>query len=167
LYALGHRRIGVVTGPMTGPLTADRLLGVRTQAAARRAEGQLQIRQGDFTHESGEAAAEQLLRGSARPTAIFCFNDEMAFGVMAAARRKGLRVPRDLSIVGFDDIRFARHTDPPLTTVTQPTREIGEGTVRLLLGILSGSDAGPTSLTLPHELTVRQSTAPPPAGPAA
>ena len=169
LYALGHRRIGIVTGPMTGPLTADRLLGVRAQAAARGLEQHLQIRHGDFTLESGAAAAQELLQEPDRPTAVFCFNDEMAFGVIGVARRKGLHVPRDLSIVGFDDIRFSRHTDPPLTTVTQPMREIGEGTVRLLLGILRGSDAAPQSLTLAHQLTVRESTAPPagarPAGP--
>jgi LacI family repressor for deo operon, udp, cdd, tsx, nupC, and nupG len=81
----------------------------------------------------------------------------MAIGVLQAARRRGLRVPQDLSIVGFDDIRFARHMDPPLTTIAQPMREIGEGTVRLLLDILNGKTV-PTSVTLPHSLVVRGST---------
>jgi DNA-binding LacI/PurR family transcriptional regulator len=76
------------------------------------------------------------------------------------ARRRGLRIPNDLSVVGFDDIRYARTLDPPLTTVAQPMRQIGEGTVRLLLEILRGSEA-PESLTLPHTLVVRSSTAPP------
>ena len=77
--------------------------------------------------------------------------------------RIGVRVPRQLSVVGFDDIRFARHMAPPLTTIAQPMRQIGEGTVRLLLGILSGGgDAEtPESVTLPHKLVVRASTAPP------
>ena len=98
-------------------------------------------------------------RGHERPTAIFCFNDEMAFGVLEVARRHGIRVPEDLSVVGFDDIRFSRHMDPPLTTIAQPMREIGEGTVRLLLDILSGKTIVPTSVTLPHRLIVRGSTA--------
>ena len=82
-------------------------------------------------------------------------------GLIRAARRRGLRVPDDLSVVGFDDIRFAECTDPPLTTIAQPMREIGEGTVRLLLEILNGSQLVPVSVTLPHTLQVRGSTAPP------
>jgi LacI family repressor for deo operon, udp, cdd, tsx, nupC, and nupG len=82
----------------------------------------------------------------------------MAFGVLQVARRRGMRVPEDLSIVGFDDIRFSRHIDPPLTTIAQPMREIGEGTVRLLLDILSGKVVVPTSVTLPHKLIVRGTT---------
>jgi len=99
-----------------------------------------------------------------RPTAIFCFNDEMAMGAIEVARRLGIRMPEQLSVVGFDDIRFAAHLAPPLTTIAQPMRQIGEGTVRLLLGILSGGgDADtPESVTLPHKLVVRASTAPPP-----
>ena len=85
----------------------------------------------------------------------------MAIGAIAVARRRGLDVPRDLSVVGFDDIRFARHIDPPLTTIAQPMREIGEGTVRLLLEILSGHQIKPVSVTLPHQLIVRRSTAGP------
>jgi LacI family repressor for deo operon, udp, cdd, tsx, nupC, and nupG len=93
-----------------------------------------------------------------RPTAIFCFNDEMAFGALQVARRHGVGVPDDVSIIGFDDIRFSQHMDPPLTTIAQPMREIGEGTVRLLLDILSGKTVDPTSVTLPHKLVVRGST---------
>ena len=95
------------------------------------------------------------------PTAIFCFNDEMAMGAVETAKRHALRVPLDVSIVGFDDIRFARCIDPPLTTVAQPMRAIGEGTVRLLLAILNDDVTAPESVTLPHTLTIRSSTAPP------
>ena len=84
----------------------------------------------------------------------------MAIGVMDTAKSRGLRIPRDLSVAGFDDIRFARYTDPPLTTVAQPMREIGEGTVRLLLQILNGQTTAPESITLPHTLIVRSSTGP-------
>jgi LacI family repressor for deo operon, udp, cdd, tsx, nupC, and nupG len=161
LYRLGHRRIGVVTGPLVSPLSRDRLLGATTRALAANAEDDLIVRHGDFSIESGAAQAEGLLARPDAPTAVFCFNDEMAIGLIAVARSHGLRVPVDLSVVGFDDIRFARHTDPPLTTIAQPMREIGEGTVRLLLEILRGDEIKPVSVTLPHHLTVRGSTAPP------
>ena len=161
LYALGHRRIAVVTGPLISPLSRDRLLGATTRARTAGAEHDLIVMQGDFSIESGTAIGESVLTRPDRPTAVFCFNDEMAIGVLAVARRRGLSVPQDLSVVGFDDIRFARHMDPPLTTISQPMREIGEGTVRLLLEILRGDEIKPVSVTLPHQLTVRASTAPP------
>jgi LacI family repressor for deo operon, udp, cdd, tsx, nupC, and nupG len=116
---------------------------------------------GDFSIESGAVGAERLLGRKVPPTAIFCFNDEMAMGAVETAKRRGLRVPLDVSIVGFDDIRFARCIDPPLTTVAQPMRAIGEGTVALLLAILNSDVKAPDSVTLPHTLTIRSSTAPP------
>jgi LacI family repressor for deo operon, udp, cdd, tsx, nupC, and nupG len=161
LYQLGHRHIAVITGPLISPLSRDRLQGATSRARVHGAEDQMIVRNGDFSLESGASIAGCLLDHGDRPTAIFCFNDEMAIGVIAVAKRHGLRVPEDLSVVGFDDIRFARHIDPPLTTISQPMREIGEGTVRLLLEILSGDEIKPVSVTLPHQLTLRASTAPP------
>ena len=164
LYGLGHRRIGIVTGPLVSPLSRDRLSGATARAKEQKAMRDFVLVHGDFSIESGAAAAERLLGRTLRPTAIFCFNDEMAMGAIEVARRLGIRVPEQLSVVGFDDIRFARHMAPPLTTIAQPMRQIGEGTVRLLLGILSsGGDAEtPESVTLPHKFVVRASTAPPP-----
>jgi LacI family repressor for deo operon, udp, cdd, tsx, nupC, and nupG len=162
LYGLGHRRIGVVTGPLVSPLSRDRLRGTHAGAKKAGASADLVVLRGDFSIESGQLAGERLLSQSKRPTAVFCFNDEMAIGVLEAARERGIRVPRDLSVVGFDDIRFARYVDPPLTTIAQPMREIGERTVRLLLEILNGSTTTPVSVTLPHKLVVRKSTAPRP-----
>jgi LacI family repressor for deo operon, udp, cdd, tsx, nupC, and nupG len=159
LYRLGHRRIGIVTGPLVSPLSRDRLAGTTTRARAERAEHELIVVQGDFSIEAGKAAAERLLERDDPPTAVFCFNDEMAMGVMESARLRGVRVPRDLSVVGFDDIRFARHMSPPLTTIAQPMREIGAGTVRTLVDILAGRTVAPLSVTLPHTLVVRSSTA--------
>jgi LacI family transcriptional regulator, repressor for deo operon, udp, cdd, tsx, nupC, and nupG len=161
LYGLGHRHIAVVTGPLESPLSRDRLRGTRSSAQARNVESALLVMTGDFSIESGAKAAQQLLARADPPTAIFCFNDEMAIGVIDAARERGVNVPRDLSVVGFDDIRFARHVEPPLTTVAQPMRDIGHGTVRLLLDILAGRLLPPTSITLPHALIVRRSTASP------
>jgi LacI family repressor for deo operon, udp, cdd, tsx, nupC, and nupG len=160
LYKLGHRRIGVVTGPLVSPLSRDRLAGATARAKKARAERDMIVMNGDFSIESGALAAERLLGREQPPSAIFCFNDEMAMGVIETARRRGLRVPNDLSVVGFDDIRYARMVDPPLTTVAQPMRQIGEGTVRILLQILRGAEP-PESVTLPHTLVVRSSTAPP------
>jgi LacI family repressor for deo operon, udp, cdd, tsx, nupC, and nupG len=165
LYRLGHRRIGIVTGPLVSPLSRDRLRGATMRAKQQRAERDFVVINGDFSIESGAAGAERLLGRREPPTALFCFNDEMAMGAIETAKRHGLRVPLDVSIVGFDDIRFARYIDPPLTTVAQPMRAIGEGTVRLLLEILNGTESTvPESVTLPHTLTIRASTAPPRAG---
>jgi LacI family repressor for deo operon, udp, cdd, tsx, nupC, and nupG len=159
LYRLGHRRVGVITGPLASPLSRDRLRGVKSEAKSKGREGDLIVGQGDFTIASGAAMADQLLTRKDAPTAVFCFNDGMAVGVIQTAKRYGRKVPDDLSVVGFDDIQFARYIDPPLTTVAQPMREIGEGTVRLLLEILDGNEIAPVSITLPHTLMVRASTA--------
>jgi LacI family repressor for deo operon, udp, cdd, tsx, nupC, and nupG len=159
LYDLGHERIGVVTGPLLSPLSRDRLTGSLASATRHGREADVIVTQGDFSIRSGSDAAATLLSRPDPPTAVFCFNDEMAMGVVSMARCRGLHVPTDLSIVGFDDIRFAQCIDPPLTTIAQPMREIGEGTVRLLLEILNGSPIAPVSITLPHTLQVRASTA--------
>ena len=161
LYSLGHQRVAVVTGPLASPLSRDRLRGAKAGARAAKAQRHLTVVAGDFSISSGTIAATRLLARKPSPTAVFCFNDEMAIGVMQTARRRGIRVPEDLSVVGFDDIRFARYLDPPLTTVTQPMREIGEGCVRLLLEILRGNASAPESVTLQHQLTVRSTTAAP------
>src|SRR5207237_7918799 len=136
--ALAHRdrgdtrASGRAPGPLVSPLSRHRLRGATSRAKQQRAERDFVVMNGDFSIESGAAAAERLLGRKEPPTAIFCFNDEMAMGVVEVARRLGVRVPARLSVVGFDDIRFARHMDPPLTTIAQPMRQIGEGTVRLL-----------------------------------
>ena len=160
LYDLGHRRIAVITGPLVSPLSRERLRGA-SNVVRERGGSDLIVAGGDFTVESGAAAAGRLLSGPVRPTAIFCFNDEMAMGVLDYARGAGVRVPDELSVVGFDDIRFARYMYPALTTVAQPMRAIGEETVKLLLSILADDTFVPQDVTLPHQLVVRASTAPP------
>jgi LacI family repressor for deo operon, udp, cdd, tsx, nupC, and nupG len=159
LYGLGHVRIGVITGPLASPLSRDRLAGVRSAAAARGLGAELRVATGDFSIESGLEQAAGLLAAEAAPSALFCFSDEMAMGALEAIRRKGLACPRDVSVVGFDDIRYAAHLDPPLTTVSQPMDRIGHETVRLLLAVLSGEAQAVRNVTLPHELVVRASTA--------
>lgn len=157
LYGLGHRRVGVITGPLASPLSRDRLSGVQA-AAARFGRWSLSVAQGDFSIESGLAQALALLDADPAPTAIFCFSDEMAMGALEAFRRRGLSCPGDISLVGFDDIRYARHLDPPLTTVSQPKEAIGHEVVRLLLDILADRVATIRHVTLAHELVVRSST---------
>lgn len=159
LYDLGHSRIGVLTGPLASPINRDRLAGVHTAASASGHAASLQVDTGDFSIESGLEQALALLEMTPRLTALFCFSDEMAMGALEALRARGLHCPRDVSIVGFDDIRYARHLDPPLTTIGQPMDRIGHEAVRLLLDILSGRAAALEQVTLPHELVVRGSTA--------
>jgi LacI family repressor for deo operon, udp, cdd, tsx, nupC, and nupG len=161
LYSLGHRRIGVITGPLDRPLSRDRLRGVQSSAAAERATRQLTVVHGDFSIAAGPVGAAELMARKEPPTAIFCFNDEMAIGVLDYARKQGLRVPEDLSVIGFDDIRFSQYLVPALTTVSQPMRQIGQETVRLMLEILRGTNRRPKSVTLPHKLMIRESTARP------
>ncbi len=91
------------------------------------------------------------------PTAVFCANDEMAMGAIRATKESGRRVPQDVSVVGFDDIRFAAYADPPLPTIRQPQREIGETAMRLVLQVFENR-GGSDNVVLPHRLVVREST---------
>ncbi|MGN6277893.1 MAG: LacI family DNA-binding transcriptional regulator [Sphingomonas sp.] len=157
LYAMGHRDIALVLGPQDSPLTRDRLIGAQRAAEDRGLVGRLVVESGDFSVESGRRAANALFARTPRPTAIFCFSDEMAIGTLAAARSAQIACPEALSVVGFDDIQMARYVDPPLTTIRQPMAEIGRKTVELLIAILQGRQAAPVSATLPHRLIIRQS----------
>lgn len=160
LYGLGHSRVGVITGPLVSPLSRDRLAGVQNAAVRRGLMGELAVATGDFSLEAGARQAAALLERTPAPTAIFCFSDEMAMGALQAIRGRGLRCPQDISLVGFDDIRFAGFLDPPLTTMSQPMDRIGHEVVRLLLDILTGEVEATRHVTLPHRLVVRASTAP-------
>lgn len=112
--------------------------------------------------EGGTAALRRAWEDGLRPTGILAMSDAMAIGVLRAARELGLRVPQDLSVVGFDDIDFSQHTDPPLTTVHQPIREKGESAVRQLLSVVERRDLRPRQLRLETRLIVRGSTGPAP-----
>jgi len=160
LYGLGHERIAVVGGPPDNPLHQQRLEGARAAGRARGRLRQLSVVPGDFSVESGHAAATALLAAASAPTAIFCFSDQMALGTLAACRELGVRVPEELSIVGFDDLASSRYLTPPLTTIRQPMREIGDRAVKLLLAIIEGVDV-PLQQTLDFSLMLRGSTASP------
>ncbi|RVV96514.1 LacI family transcriptional regulator [Mesobaculum littorinae] len=156
LAGLGHTRIGHVTGPPSNSLTRSREAGFQRGLARHGLAPDVVIR-GDFSLASGQAAAERLCAMSDRPTAIFCDNDEMACGLMGALRRSGLRVPDDLSVVGFDDIELSRHLTPTLTTLHQPRKAIGLHAARILLRLIDGHDV-PEDTRLSVSLEVREST---------
>lgn len=116
---------------------------------------------GDFSFESGARAVRQLLSLPEPPTAVFCHNDAMAIGAIQEAKKLGIRVPQDLSVVGFDDIQFAQYCDPPLTTISQPRYEIGRQAMLMMLELLRGHDVRAGSRLLETTLVVRDSAAPP------
>lgn len=161
LVDLGHRRIGFVTGDVETGAAGERLRGYREGLkAAGLPFDEALVEQGDFYQARGFEAALKLLRLPDPPTAIFAANDVSAFGVAAAVRELRLRVPVDVSVVGFDDIPSARQTYPPLTTVRQPLYDMGAAATRLLLSLLKGGEAAVPRLSLPTELVVRGSSAP-------
>jgi LacI family transcriptional regulator, galactose operon repressor len=137
LVSLGHRRIAHVQGPLEYQCSHDRYAGY-TQALERagtRVAPELVVR-GDFTTPAGYAAAMRLLDLADRPTAVFAANDQMAYGVLAAAKERGLRLPEELSVIGFDDTVLSAHVRPALTTVRQPFDEMGRRAAELLLALV-------------------------------
>jgi LacI family repressor for deo operon, udp, cdd, tsx, nupC, and nupG len=161
LLSLGHRRIALIQGPISSPLTQERMTGYQDalQAAGLGLDKSL-ILPGHFTLESGSLAARQLLEQDSRPTAVFCENDEMAIGAIQHFRKAGLRIPTDISVAGFDDISFAGYCDPPLTTIAQPAEAFGKYAVELMAALLDKRPIENRHLVLPFELIIRQSTAP-------
>ncbi|NAZ84876.1 LacI family DNA-binding transcriptional regulator [Kineococcus indalonis] len=162
LLELGHRDIAVVTGPLDTFCSRARLSGHRDallEAGVPYREDL--VRTGDFSVEGGHEVALELLRGPARPTAVFACNDLTAFGVYRAARDLGVSVPGELSVVGYDDLPAARWVGPELTTVHQPLHEMAEAATRLLLSLVDGQDPAVRRMDLAVELRVRASTAPP------
>jgi LacI family transcriptional regulator len=161
LARLGHRRIAFVAGDERLASARERRRAYQdTLAAEGLPHDPRLVVPGRFTEEGGRSAAATLLRLRRRPTAIFAANDLSAFGVLGALRQAGLRVPQDVSLVGFDDLPAAAHVHPPLTTVRQPLAEMGASAVRSLLVQISGGVA-PGAVSLATALVVRASTAAP------
>ena len=162
LVALGHRRIGVIS---VAPALAAGEARMAGHASALAQVGELVdpglIRYGEPVAAVGEQFGGDLLDLPDRPSAIVCFNDKVAVGVLQAAADRGLRVPADLSVVGFDDIDISRCTAPQLTTVRQPLQEMGRMAVTALMRVLDGHQAEALHIELAIELVVRGSTAPP------
>jgi LacI family transcriptional regulator len=159
LLDAGHREFAIIAGPESLPTAAARLAGclaeldraVLTQPPIEPA--------GSYTFEDGQRAFAALRARGARPTALVCANDLLALGAITQAREHGLQVPGELSVVGFDDIFFARLSNPPLTTITQPMRAIGGEAAQLLIDLIEGRP-GERRRILPVRLTERASTSP-------
>lgn len=161
LLALGHTRIGAVTGPKGWPASTDRLAGYHAAlVAAGIPVAPDLLQEGDFTLAGGEAAAARLLALPWPPTAILAFNDNMAFGTLRAARSSSLEVPRDLSVVGFDDIESAALVQPALTTIRQPLQEMGRAAVDVLYRQIADQPYDATRFEVSTRLVERASTAP-------
>jgi len=165
LINLGHKRIGFIKGHPTHSSSRQRTAGF--EAAIREAGDRIEkprVAQGYYSYRSGMEAADELLSGRVLPTAIFASNDDMASGVLSVAHRKGLDVPRDLTVVGVDDT-FAGSLWPALTTIRQPISDIASTAVDLLAQNLRNQRAGreteTQSVVIPHVLVERESSAPP------
>jgi LacI family repressor for deo operon, udp, cdd, tsx, nupC, and nupG len=165
LYDLGHRKIAHITGPQENVLTHVRREGM----LAERARLELPVREewiirGDFSLESGRMAGTRILAMEDRPTAVFCASDQVAFGLMSTLTAHGLRVPDDISVVGFDDIELSEFYVPALTTIRQDRRALGAQAATLLLERIEagGAETGavPVPVMLDVDLVRRASAAP-------
>jgi LacI family transcriptional regulator, galactose operon repressor len=159
LLELGHRRIACIAGPSSITPSAERIIGYRKalEEAGISYEESLIIR-GDYHAQSGMEITHSILSMDPRPTAIFCLNDLMALGALRAAAEAGCSVPQDLAVVGYDDLELAHFTNPPLTTIAQPKKEVGAQAISLLVDRISRKSRPPSRLVLPPELIVRRST---------
>jgi LacI family transcriptional regulator len=159
LTGLGHRRIGFISGPPYWLASESRRSGHRAALAevGILADSEL-FRHGEPVARTGLQAGRVLLDLPQPPTAIVCFNDKVAVGVLEAAAERNVRVPADLSVVGFDDVDVSRATTPRLTTVRQPLRELGRMAVTLLTRVLDGHEAESLHVELATELIIRGTT---------
>lgn len=166
LVSLGHSRIALIKGPPDHLASELRFTGFKRALGAHKLPLAAEdVVSGDFTYVSGMRAARSLLERPTPPTAIFAGNDDMAAGAIAAAHQLGLKVPQDLSIVGFDDTANASAIWPPLTTIRQPIREMAKAAIEILerkVGDVLPISGEVEKRTLEHKLIVRDSTAPPP-----
>jgi LacI family transcriptional regulator len=162
LLSLGHRCIAYLGGPQMAACNQARLHGYRAaMEAAGLSVPDGYVRSGHFRYADGVIGGAALLDLPEPPTAVFAGSDESAAGVLEAARARGLRIPEDLSVVGFDDTEVARLASPPLTTVRQPLREMGGVALRTALRLANGERLDSHHVELATELVVRGSTAPP------
>ncbi|GAA2896127.1 LacI family DNA-binding transcriptional regulator [Nonomuraea rubra] len=162
LLELGHRRIAIITGPDSALSSRARLDGYRTalDLAGLPADPQL-AGCGDFLIEGALTEAHRLLRLPDPPTAVFATNDGQAIGVYHAAHQLGLRIPDDLSVIGFDDMPSVRWAIPPLTTIRQPLTDMAAAATTMLLTLAQGEPLPQNRVELATELVIRESTAPP------
>lgn len=159
LHDLGHRRIAMIGGPTDTRPGVDRLLGYRRELNRLGIEYRAEyVREGDFYPETGYAEALALLELPERPSAIFAAADLMAAGALQAINEQGLAVPKDVAVVGFDDIQIAPLLQPALTTIRQDKQALGGAAGEALIRLITDPDLQPPVITIPVELVVREST---------
>lgn len=159
LVDLGHRRIAFITGMMTMPSAIERLEGYKQGLATAQIPYDADlVKEGDWGMGTAHRLTLELLQAPQPPTAIIASNDLSAIGVVEAAQARGVNVPQDLSVVGFDDVEMAATINPPLTTFHQPLKQMGELAAENLLGLLSGARLTELNIDLEAELIIRQST---------
>lgn len=148
----GHARVAHISGPVDHQTGRDRLLGFTDVFGT---DDQSNIRHGDYSEESGAKAMASLLSSGERYTAVFCANDEMAYGAMSVARESGLTLPDDLAVIGYDDFGLARVLEPALTTVRVPAEELGRVAAELLFEVIDGRP--PRRAVVDVDLVLRRS----------
>jgi LacI family transcriptional regulator len=162
LIKQGHKRIGFITGSMDLGCSQDRLKGYRSALRTHHIPEMPElVYEGDFNQPDGYAGASAFLELPIPPTAIFASNDVMAMGVMDAVRNRNLRIPDDISVVGFDNIPQSAMINPSLTTVQQPLEQMGRVATQMLLGVLKNPQKDVNRIELPTELIIRSSTSAP------
>jgi len=161
LMSLGHKRIAYVSGPHGDAVSDLRYRGYCMALGEALDPDLIWQVQGDGTSEGGRAAVERLFIRDTLPTAFFCYNDNSAIGVIGSLQTRGYQVPRDFSVVGFDDIPFARNISPSLTTIRQPRGQIGELAMTHLLDLLKTRNISGNETLLHGDLIVRDSCAAP------
>jgi LacI family transcriptional regulator len=163
LLDLGHRLIGCITGPLGITTNQDRLTGYTgSLVQANITPDDALVYEGDFRYQSGYDGALYLMKQKAKaPTALFCHNDMMAFGAARGLRDLSLRIPQDVSLVGFDDIFFSQYMDVPLTTIVQPVYEMGLEACEVLLEEITGKSPVRQRRIFSPRLVIRQSAGPP------
>ncbi len=162
LLELGHTKIGEITGPLVEDCAQERHQGFSSALTRYKMDGKVvQCVEGDWSATSGYQAFQTWLANGELPTAIFAHNDRMAIGVISAARDAGIRVPEQVSVIGFDDMPLASYFDPPLTTIRQDTFMLGREAVKLLLQIIEKPGLPSQHICFPCELINRKSTSVP------
>lgn len=162
LAGLGHQRIAFINGAINSKYSIDRLKGYRNGLEKNNLpfQGNL-VFESDFTQEGAYRVMKKILLGPKIPTAVLLINDHSALGALKAVKESTYQVPEDISIVGFGDVPFASMLYPPLTTVREPSQEIGYEAAGMFLKLIQGKRIPQRHLTVPMELIVRESTAPP------
>ncbi len=166
LLDLGHRRIGVILGPEQTMTARKRLDGAKAALSERGLFDEELVRFGSYSFESGFETMREMLEGAEPPGGVFCANDLLAIGAIKAVQEYGLKVPEDISIIGIDDIMLSRLISPSLTTVRQPTFDLGATAARMVVERIKGVEKGiHRKVILPGRLIVRNSTCRPAASP--